>query len=128
MALLAFEDARSSPVADLMDISQRQKTASELNAAILSSQCQVGRRCARSQCDLKHGCACSHNLFISAIKSCHSHCIYWFSMRDCPSGSSLCALCHLHTTILTCHTGKCVLLACIKVCLQLGTNTLQSIC
>lgn len=40
MALLAFEDARSSPVADLMDISQRQKTASELNAAILSSQCQ----------------------------------------------------------------------------------------
>ena len=62
MALLAFEDARSSPVADLMDISQRQKTASELNAAILSSQCQVGRRCARSQCDLKSGCACSHNL------------------------------------------------------------------
>lgn len=42
MALLAFEDTRSSPVADLMDISQRQKTASELNAAILSSQCQVG--------------------------------------------------------------------------------------
>ncbi len=41
MALLAFEDTRSSPVADLMDISQRQKTASELNAAILSSQCQV---------------------------------------------------------------------------------------
>lgn len=40
MALLAFEDTRSSPVADLMDISQRQKTASELNAAILSSQCQ----------------------------------------------------------------------------------------
>jgi hypothetical protein len=28
-------------LADLMDISQRQKTASELNAAILSSQCQV---------------------------------------------------------------------------------------
>lgn len=41
MALLAFEDTGNSPVADLMDISQRQKTASELNAAILSSQCQV---------------------------------------------------------------------------------------
>lgn len=40
VALLAFEDAKSSPVADLMDIAQRQKTASELNAAILSSQCQ----------------------------------------------------------------------------------------
>ena len=47
MALLAFEDTRSSPVADLMDISQRQKTASELNAAILSSQCQVRTRHAR---------------------------------------------------------------------------------
>ena len=43
MALLAFEDTGNSPVADLMDISQRQKTASELNAAILSSQCQVCR-------------------------------------------------------------------------------------
>ena len=41
VALLAFEDARSCPVADLMDIAQRQKTASELNAAILASQCQV---------------------------------------------------------------------------------------
>ena len=41
VSLLAFEDASISPVADLMDISQRQKTASELNAAILSSQCQV---------------------------------------------------------------------------------------
>ncbi|KAK9831983.1 hypothetical protein WJX81_005914 [Elliptochloris bilobata] len=40
VALLAFEDARSCPVADLMDIAQRQKTASELNAAILASQCQ----------------------------------------------------------------------------------------
>eukprot|EP00195_Chlamydomonas_chlamydogama_P003208 CAMPEP_0202920396 /NCGR_PEP_ID=MMETSP1392-20130828/76832_1 /ASSEMBLY_ACC=CAM_ASM_000868 /TAXON_ID=225041 /ORGANISM="Chlamydomonas chlamydogama, Strain SAG 11-48b" /LENGTH=198 /DNA_ID=CAMNT_0049613891 /DNA_START=160 /DNA_END=756 /DNA_ORIENTATION=+ len=39
VALLAFQDTRSSPVADLMDIAQRQKTASELNAAILSSQC-----------------------------------------------------------------------------------------
>lgn len=42
VALLAFEDARSCPVADLMDVAQRQKTASELNAAILASQCQVG--------------------------------------------------------------------------------------
>lgn len=51
MALLAFEDTRSSPVADLMDISQRQKTASELNAAILSSQCQVCLACtARVPC------------------------------------------------------------------------------
>ncbi|KAK9803664.1 hypothetical protein WJX72_009435 [[Myrmecia] bisecta] len=40
VALLAFEDTKNSPVADLMDIAQRQKTASELNAAILSSQCQ----------------------------------------------------------------------------------------
>ena len=41
VALLAFEDVRASPVADLMDIAQRQKTASELNAAILASQSQV---------------------------------------------------------------------------------------
>ncbi|KAJ3184128.1 Glucose-induced degradation complex subunit [Irineochytrium annulatum] len=40
MALLAFEDFEKSPVADLLDYSQRQKTASELNAAILTSQCQ----------------------------------------------------------------------------------------
>lgn len=40
VALLAFEDIQTSPVADLMDVTQRQKTASELNAAILSSQCQ----------------------------------------------------------------------------------------
>mmetsp|Transcript_11166 Transcript_11166/g.19086 ORF Transcript_11166/g.19086 Transcript_11166/m.19086 type:complete len:238 (-) Transcript_11166:379-1092(-) len=40
IALLAFEDATSSPVRDLLDASQRQKTASELNAAILSSKCQ----------------------------------------------------------------------------------------
>lgn len=45
VALLAFEDARSCPVADLMDVAQRQKTASELNAAILDSQCQVWRLC-----------------------------------------------------------------------------------
>ena len=39
MALLAFEDASSSPMGSLLDIAQRQKTASELNAAILQSQC-----------------------------------------------------------------------------------------
>ncbi|KAJ2997841.1 Glucose-induced degradation complex subunit [Globomyces sp. JEL0801] len=39
MALLAF-DSRKSPVSDLLDHSQRQKIASELNAAILTSQCQ----------------------------------------------------------------------------------------
>lgn len=39
VALLAFEDAKASPVGDLMDIAQRQKTASELNSAILQSQC-----------------------------------------------------------------------------------------
>ena len=42
VALLAFENAASSPVADLMDAAQRQKTASEVNAAILQSQHQVG--------------------------------------------------------------------------------------
>lgn len=39
MALLAF-DTRNSPVGELLDHSQRQKIASELNAAILTSQCQ----------------------------------------------------------------------------------------
>ncbi|KAJ3344812.1 hypothetical protein HDU91_000105 [Kappamyces sp. JEL0680] len=39
MALLAFE-SRKSPVGELLDHSQRQKIASELNAAILTSQCQ----------------------------------------------------------------------------------------
>ena len=51
VALLAFEDARSCPVADLMDIAQRQKTASELNAAILASQCQV---CWQASAHLSH--------------------------------------------------------------------------
>ena len=41
MALLAFPDARDSPLGSLMELAQRQKTASELNAAILSSQGQV---------------------------------------------------------------------------------------
>lgn len=40
MALLAFEDMAKCPVADLLEPTQRQKTASELNAAILTSQCQ----------------------------------------------------------------------------------------
>ncbi|GBF90786.1 hypothetical protein Rsub_03087 [Raphidocelis subcapitata] len=38
VALLAFEDPRASPLGELMEASQRQRTASELNAAILSSQ------------------------------------------------------------------------------------------
>ncbi|KAL4558878.1 hypothetical protein LXL04_037082 [Taraxacum kok-saghyz] len=38
VALLAFEDVKNSPVSDLLDISQRLKTASEVNAAILTSQ------------------------------------------------------------------------------------------
>jgi len=40
MALLAFDDQSNSPVRELMDNRQRQKTASELNAAILVGQCQ----------------------------------------------------------------------------------------
>lgn len=41
VALLAFDDAASCPVKEvkeLLDNAQRQKTASELNAAILTSQ------------------------------------------------------------------------------------------
>jgi hypothetical protein len=37
MALVAFEN-RKSPVSDLLDYSQRQKIASELNSAILDQQ------------------------------------------------------------------------------------------
>ncbi|GJQ15507.1 hypothetical protein GpartN1_g7298.t1 [Galdieria partita] len=40
MALLAFEDRTSSPVGYLLQQSQRQKTASELNQAILTSLAQ----------------------------------------------------------------------------------------
>jgi len=40
MALLAFEDHASSPVGYLLHQSQRQKTASELNQAILTSFAQ----------------------------------------------------------------------------------------
>lgn len=40
MALLAFQDCMDSPVQDLLHPGQRQKTASELNAAILMSQSQ----------------------------------------------------------------------------------------
>ncbi|TYH53287.1 hypothetical protein ES332_D09G089400v1 [Gossypium tomentosum] len=36
--LLAFEDVSNCPVGELLDISQRLKTASEVNAAILTSQ------------------------------------------------------------------------------------------
>ena len=38
VALLAFEDFANCPVGELLDISQRLKTASEVNAAILTSQ------------------------------------------------------------------------------------------
>ncbi|CAG8454781.1 15198_t:CDS:2 [Funneliformis mosseae] len=40
MALLAFDDTNVSPVGDLLHPSQRQRTASELNSAILISQSQ----------------------------------------------------------------------------------------
>lgn len=40
MSLLAFENLKDCPVHCLMEQSQRQKTASELNSAILESQCQ----------------------------------------------------------------------------------------
>lgn len=40
MALLAFEDESRCPVNFLLSHSQRQKTAGEVNAAILTSQCQ----------------------------------------------------------------------------------------
>jgi glucose-induced degradation protein 8 len=39
VALLAFEDKRSSPLGDLLDMAQRQGTAAALNAAILDSRC-----------------------------------------------------------------------------------------
>ncbi|GMP72575.1 hypothetical protein CsSME_00030554 [Camellia sinensis var. sinensis] len=38
VALLAFNDVSNCPVGELLDISQRHKTASEVNAAILMSQ------------------------------------------------------------------------------------------
>ncbi|XP_031394283.1 protein GID8 homolog isoform X2 [Punica granatum] len=38
VALLAFEDVSNCPVGELLDMSQRLKTASEVNAAILTSQ------------------------------------------------------------------------------------------
>eukprot|EP00667_Euglena_gracilis_P018801 EG_transcript_20031 len=40
MALLAFPDPAQSPLRHLLDVAHRQKTASELNAAILAAQCQ----------------------------------------------------------------------------------------
>ncbi|KAJ3296913.1 Glucose-induced degradation complex subunit [Rhizoclosmatium sp. JEL0117] len=40
MSLLAFDASQGSPVAGLLDYSQRLKTAGELNAAILKAQCQ----------------------------------------------------------------------------------------
>nr|GMC78819.1 protein GID8 homolog [Ipomoea batatas] len=38
MTLLAFEDVENCPLGELVDMSQRLKTASEVNAAILTSQ------------------------------------------------------------------------------------------
>ncbi|XP_059292265.1 protein GID8 homolog isoform X2 [Lycium ferocissimum] len=38
VALLAFKDVSNCPVGELLDVSQRLKTASEVNAAILTSQ------------------------------------------------------------------------------------------
>ncbi|KAL6542852.1 Glucose-induced degradation complex subunit [Orobanche hederae] len=38
VALLAFEDVTNCPVGELLDLSQRHKTAAEVNAAILTSQ------------------------------------------------------------------------------------------
>ncbi|KAL8143904.1 hypothetical protein V2J09_016936 [Rumex salicifolius] len=38
VALLAFDDAFKSPLCELLDISQRLKTATEINSAILTSQ------------------------------------------------------------------------------------------
>ncbi|KAJ4766795.1 LisH and RanBPM domains containing protein [Rhynchospora pubera] len=38
VALLAFDDVKNSPYGGLLDMSQRMKTASEVNAAILTSQ------------------------------------------------------------------------------------------
>ncbi|XP_008798010.1 protein GID8 homolog isoform X2 [Phoenix dactylifera] len=38
VALLAFEDVKNCPYGELLDVSQRLKTASEVNAAILANQ------------------------------------------------------------------------------------------
>ena len=40
IALMAFEDPKTSPMKDLMAPSQRQRTASELNSAILCKNYQ----------------------------------------------------------------------------------------
>ncbi|XP_056864092.1 protein GID8 homolog [Raphanus sativus] len=45
VALLVFEDASNCPVKDLLDISHRLKTASEVNAAILTSQSHEKDNC-----------------------------------------------------------------------------------
>lgn len=41
MVLLLFDQKDDSPVSELLDYTHRQKTASELNAAILTSQSQA---------------------------------------------------------------------------------------
>lgn len=58
VALLVFEDVRASPLADLMDVAQRQKTASELNAAILASQSQASRRGWEAEGGRQAACQC----------------------------------------------------------------------
>lgn len=40
MALLVYDDTSANPASDLFDVSHRQKVATELNAAILTSFCQ----------------------------------------------------------------------------------------
>ncbi|KAK2644150.1 hypothetical protein Ddye_019345 [Dipteronia dyeriana] len=56
VALLAFEDVSNCPVGDLLDISQRLKTASEVNAAILTSQSHE-KGCFWSKCMSSGTCA-----------------------------------------------------------------------
>jgi len=41
LALLAFEDPENSPFGDLLDLSHRQKVASELNTAFLGEDQEV---------------------------------------------------------------------------------------
>lgn len=43
LALLVFENPAESPLGDLLEMTQRQKTASELNEAILESQSLAGK-------------------------------------------------------------------------------------
>lgn len=42
MALLVFDSISDSPLSELMDLTQRQKVADEVNPAILRYQLEVG--------------------------------------------------------------------------------------